>query len=67
MSRIGRKPITLPKGLDLNISPENEVTVKGPKGTLTRQLPETMILEQYDGQLVVKRPARPSRASSCTV
>jgi large subunit ribosomal protein L6 len=56
MSRIGRKPIVLPKGLDLKLGADNEVTVKGPKGTLSRKLPATMVLEQKDGQLVVNRP-----------
>lgn len=56
MSRIGRKPITMPKGLDFKIGAENEVTVKGPKGTLTRKLPATMQIEQKDGQIVVSRP-----------
>lgn len=37
MSRIGNKTITIPQGVELNITEGNEVTVKGPKGTLTRQ------------------------------
>ena len=37
MSRIGRKPITVPAGVDVTIGAENLVTVKGPKGTLTQQ------------------------------
>ena len=37
MSRIGNKTITIPAGVELNITDGNEVTVKGPKGTLTRQ------------------------------
>ncbi len=56
MSRIGKKPIVLPKGLDIKIGEENEVTVKGPKGTLSRKLPAAMLIEQKDGQLVVTRP-----------
>lgn len=56
MSRIGRKPITMPKGLDFKIGDNNEVTVKGPKGTLSRKLPAMMTIEQKDGQIVVTRP-----------
>ena len=37
MSRIGNKTITIPAGVEINIAAGNEVTVKGPKGTLTRQ------------------------------
>ncbi|MBR3227440.1 MAG: 50S ribosomal protein L6 [Erysipelotrichaceae bacterium] len=37
MSRIGNKTITIPAGVEVNVSEGNEVTVKGPKGTLTRQ------------------------------
>ena len=35
MSRVGKKPISLPKGVSITVSPENVVTVKGPKGELT--------------------------------
>lgn len=37
MSRIGNKTITIPAGVEINVTEGNEVTVKGPKGTLTRQ------------------------------
>ena len=37
MSRIGNKAITIPAGVEVSIAAGNEVTVKGPKGTLTRQ------------------------------
>ena len=37
MSRIGNKTITIPAGVEINVAAGNEVTVKGPKGTLTRQ------------------------------
>ena len=39
MSRIGRMPITVPAGVDVKIESENTVTVKGPLGTLTENLP----------------------------
>ena len=38
MSRIGRKPITVPSGVEVKIDDKNLVTVKGPKGTLTEQI-----------------------------
>ena len=43
MSRIGKQPITVPAGVDVTID-GNTVTVKGPKGELTRSFPEVMIL-----------------------
>lgn len=57
MSRIGRKPITLPKGVDVKITEGNLVTVKGPKGTLSQQLHPDMIIAQEDGTLTVNRPS----------
>ncbi len=56
MSRIGKKPITLPKGVEVKIEEGNRVTVKGPKGTLTQQLHPDMIIRQEDGTLTVSRP-----------
>jgi large subunit ribosomal protein L6 len=49
-------PITVPAGVQVTITPENEVTVKGPKGTLTQKLHSNMVLEQADGVIQVKRP-----------
>lgn len=64
MSRIGKKPITVPKGVDIKISEANYVTVKGPKGTLEQQLPPEIIIQQDNGVLTVTRPsdARQHRA-----
>ncbi len=56
MSRIGRKPITLPKGVEVKIEAGNLVTVKGAKGTLTRQLGPSMIFEKTETGFDVKRP-----------
>ena len=64
MSRIGRLPITVPSGVDVTIS-GSEVTVKGPKGTLTHQVVEPIaVSREDDGTLVVTRPndERDSRA-----
>ncbi|MDO4721181.1 MAG: 50S ribosomal protein L6 [Peptostreptococcaceae bacterium] len=56
MSRIGRKPIAIPAGVDVKIE-NNFVTVKGPKGTLTQQISKELSLEMKDGELEVKRPS----------
>jgi len=57
MSRIGKKPITLPKGITVEIGKGNLVSVKGPKGSLNQQLHPDMIIEQEDGTLTVRRPS----------
>lgn len=56
MSRIGRKPINLPKGVDIQID-GNKVTVKGPKGSLTQELPADISLNVVDDQIIVSRPS----------
>ena len=56
MSRIGRLPIAIPAGVTVEIAENNVVTVKGPKGTLTKELPVEMEIKQEDGQVVVTRP-----------
>ena len=56
MSRIGRAPITIPAGVELKITEGNHVTVKGPKGTLERQLSPMMNLEVEGNVVHVKRP-----------
>jgi large subunit ribosomal protein L6 len=55
MSRIGRLPITVPSGVDVTIDGRN-VTVKGPKGTLSRSLHPDITVSREDGRLVVTRP-----------
>lgn len=50
MSRIGRKPITIPSGVDVKID-GNEVTVKGPKGELKEELRSEIVLEIKDNQI----------------
>ncbi len=56
MSRIGRLPVNIPDGVTVDIKEKNEVTVKGPKGTLKRTLPEEMTIKLEDGSVVVTRP-----------
>ena len=55
MSRIGRLPITVPSGVDVTIDGRN-VTVKGPKGSLSRALHPDMTVSREDGTIVVTRP-----------
>ena len=56
MSRIGRKPIPLPEGVQVTIEGA-KVKVAGPLGELAREFHRDMIIEQEDSQLVVKRPS----------
>ena len=56
MSRIGRMPITIPAGVEVNVAEGNFVTVKGPKGTLTQQLHPDMVIETEGAEITVKRP-----------
>ncbi|MFY9120057.1 MAG: 50S ribosomal protein L6 [Syntrophomonadaceae bacterium] len=55
MSRIGKKPITLPKGVEITVN-DNMVTVKGPKGTLSQAIPQGITVARQDDQIVVERP-----------
>jgi large subunit ribosomal protein L6 len=55
MSRIGRSPIPVPTGVDVAIA-DRHVVVKGPQGTLERDLPGEITLRQQDSTLVVERP-----------
>jgi len=56
MSRIGNKAITVPAGVEVIIAAGNEVTVNGPKGSLSRQFSDLMKIELNDGILTVARP-----------
>jgi large subunit ribosomal protein L6 len=55
MSRIGRLPVAVPSSVDVTIE-GRRLTVKGPKGTLTRDLHPDMTVSREDGNLVVTRP-----------
>ena len=56
MSRIGKAPITLPKGVDVKLD-GSTVTVKGPKGTLEQSFHPEMAIDLDDGVLTVQRPS----------
>ena len=56
MSRIGRMPIAIPAGVTVDVAENNKVTVKGPKGTLERVLPEEMSIKVEGEEVLVTRP-----------
>ena len=57
MSRIGRLPIEIPQGVDVKLGAGNEITVKGPKATLSRVLHPEMQVAVENGQITVTRPS----------
>jgi large subunit ribosomal protein L6 len=56
MSRIGKKPVTIPKGVTITVSSDNIVTVKGPKGELKQAIDRDIKIEIADDVLNVVRP-----------
>ena len=56
MSRIGKMRVEIPAGVTVEIKEGNVVTVKGSKGTLTRELPVEMEIRQEDNKVIVSRP-----------
>ncbi len=56
MSRIGRMPVVIPAGVTVDIADNNLVTVKGPKGELSRELPTEMDIKLEGDSVVVTRP-----------
>ena len=56
MSRIGKKPIEIPGGVDVTVGEENLVTVKGPRGELAQAMHPNMKIVVADGTVVVERP-----------
>ncbi|WP_315281932.1 50S ribosomal protein L6 [Fusobacterium hwasookii] len=55
MSRVGKKPIAVPSGVDFSVK-DNVVTVKGPKGTLTKEFNNNITIKLEDGHITVERP-----------
>ena len=56
MSRIGRQPVAVPAQVTVDVAAGNVVTVKGPKGTLTKELPVEMEIKLEEGNVIVSRP-----------
>ena len=56
MSRIGRMPVAIPAGVTVTVEDGNKVTVKGPKGELSRTFAPELTIEEKDGQILVSRP-----------
>lgn len=61
MSRIGKSPIKLASGVTVSVSPSNEVTVKGPKGELKKNIDRDMKIEVKEGVLTIIRPTEQIR------
>lgn len=61
MSRIGKLPISLAKGVEINVSKGNLVTIKGPKGELSQQVDSDISVEVEDGVVTVKRATEQKR------
>jgi large subunit ribosomal protein L6 len=57
MSRIGKAPVAVPNGVTVTLKDGNVISVKGPKGELTRSLPSAMTVKQENGQVTVTRPS----------
>lgn len=57
MSRIGKVPVAVPSGVEVKLQDGNNITVKGPKGTLQRKLADDMNIALEDSQVVVTRPS----------
>jgi large subunit ribosomal protein L6 len=57
MSRIGKLPVNLPKGVTINVSDSNEVSVKGPLGELKQRINKDLKVEVMDNTIVLSRPS----------
>jgi large subunit ribosomal protein L6 len=61
MSRIGKKPISLPANVTIDVASDNIVTVKGPKGTLTQEVDPDIRVSTAEGEIIVERPTEQKR------
>lgn len=61
MSRIGKKPISLPDGVTLEVSKSGDIKVKGPKGELQQHVDVDFVVKVEDGAVVVERPTEQKR------
>ena len=64
MSRIGKKPIAITDGITVEVSPDNLVTVKGPKGELSRSVDPDIKVNIADGEVTLERPTEQKRHKS---
>ena len=64
MSRIGKLPVTLPKGVEVKVSDKNVVNVKGPKGELHRPIDTAISVKVEDGKVVLTRATEQKRHKS---
>ena len=64
MSRIGRLPVVIPQGVEVTVSPENLVTVKGPKGTLSRQVNKAITVKVENGHVYCSRSSEEKEIKS---
>ncbi len=61
MSRVGKAPINIPSGVEVSIDGNNVITVKGPKGSLSRKVDSELTVKVEDNQIVVERPTEQKR------
>ena len=61
MSRIGKKPISLPKNVTISVGSDNNVTVKGPKGSLSQQVDPDIKVAVQENEIIVERPTEQKR------
>ena len=64
MSRIGNMPIEIPEGVDVKVSPENLVEVKGNLGTLSQQIDQDLEIKMEDGTIIIERPSESKKHKS---
>lgn len=56
MSRIGKAPISIPNGVTVTLKADNVISVKGPKGELTKSFNKDLKIEEKDNEIIVERP-----------
>jgi large subunit ribosomal protein L6 len=61
MSRIGKKPVTIPQGVNISVGSDNIITVKGPKGELKQEVDRDIKVEVKDGEVTFGRPTDQGR------
>ena len=64
MSRIGKAPIAIPAKVEVSVAPNNVVTVKGPRGSLSQTIDPDIIVEKEAGNVLIKRPTDSKRHRS---